>query len=149
MAGHTTFGKDREGTRNEVVRIAASGRRGMLHDVRHLDASSIYGLSEWAAVPGVRLLFIHPIGANPGRQGASCAEPYEPAYMPCRLARCAPSASALSLAQAICGWVRPPKPQSAPAMTFSAPTRRAKRRMRWATSSGCSTPSVACEIMPG
>jgi hypothetical protein len=42
----------------------------------------------------------------------------------------APCASARSLAQAICGCVRPPKPQSAPAIIFSGPTRRAKRRMR-------------------
>jgi hypothetical protein len=38
------------------------------------------------------------------------------------LAIAAPSRSARSLAQAICGWTRPPRPQSVPAMTFSWPT---------------------------
>ena len=33
-----------------------------------------------------------------------------------------PSARALSFAQAICEWTRPPRPQSVPAMTFSRPT---------------------------
>src|SRR5262249_29206855 len=70
----------------------------------------------------------------------------EPGY---RVARAAPSLSAFSLAHAIWGWVRPPKPQSVPAMTFSAPSSSTKRRMRCATSSGCSMPSVACETMPG
>jgi hypothetical protein len=34
----------------------------------------------------------------------------------------APSASVASFAHAICGWIRPPNPQSVPAMTFSRPT---------------------------
>jgi hypothetical protein len=44
-----------------------------------------------------------------------------------------------SLAQAICGWTRPPRPQSVPAMTFSWPTISANVMMRSASSSGCST----------
>src|SRR6476646_146514 len=39
----------------------------------------------------------------------------------CFVASLAPSASAPSLAQAICGWTRPPRPQSVLAMTFSRP----------------------------
>src|SRR5262249_54511046 len=39
------------------------------------------------------------------------------------LASAAPRASASSLAQAICGWTRPPRPQSVEAMTRSLPTR--------------------------
>src|SRR5579871_872345 len=38
------------------------------------------------------------------------------------LASRAPSTRAWSFAQAICGWMRPPNPQSVPAMTFSRPT---------------------------
>src|SRR5437762_8181850 len=57
----------------------------------------------------------------------------------CRLASAAPWASASSFAQAICRWTRPPRPQSVEAMTRSRPTRSAKRRIRSATSSGCST----------
>src|ERR1700722_1891646 len=38
------------------------------------------------------------------------------------VASLAPSASACNLAQAICGWMRPPRPQSVPAMTLSRPT---------------------------
>ena len=49
---------------------------------------------------------------------------------------------ARSLAQAICGWTRPPRPQSAPAMTFSLPTTSAHVMMRSATSFGYSTRSV-------
>src|SRR5262249_6213057 len=66
-----------------------------------------------ARPPGDRLGRSAQIPA-PGRQGL-------PGY---RAARAAPSASAFSFAHAICGWVRPPKPQSVPAMTFSAPSRR-------------------------
>ena len=65
------------------------------------------------------------------------------------LASAAPWASASSLAQAICGWMRPPRPQSVPAMTFSRPTSLAKRTMRSATSSGCSTTLVAWLTTPG
>ncbi len=46
-------------------------------------------------------------------------------------------------------WMhRPPRPQSVPAITFSRPTRLAKARMRSATSSGCSTTSVAWLTTP-
>jgi hypothetical protein len=38
-------------------------------------------------------------------------------------ASAAPSASAASFAQPSSGWIRPPNPQSAPAMTFPAPSR--------------------------
>ncbi len=38
------------------------------------------------------------------------------------LASLAPSVKAASFAQAICGWTRPPNPQSVPAITFSRPT---------------------------
>src|ERR1700720_3664480 len=60
-----------------------------------------------------------------------------------RLASAAPCTNASSLAQAICGWIRPPRPQSVEAMTRSRPTRSAKRRIRSATNSGCSTTLVA------
>ena len=60
-----------------------------------------------------------------------------------RLASAAPAASASSFAHAICGCTRPPRPQSVEAMTRSRPTRSAKRRIRSATSSGCSTTFVA------
>ena len=60
-----------------------------------------------------------------------------------------PSTSASSLAQAICGWMRPPRPQSVAAMTFSRPAASAKRSMRSATSCGCSTTLVAWLTMPG
>ena len=66
-----------------------------------------------------------------------------------RVASAAPATSASSLAQAICGWTRPPRPQSVEAMTRSRPTRLAKRRMRSATSSGCSTTLVAWLTTPG
>src|SRR4029078_7040541 len=61
----------------------------------------------------------------------------------------APCTSERSFAPEICGWVRPTQPQSVPAITFAGPTRLAKRRMRCATSSGCSMPSVACETSHG
>src|SRR6185295_6112291 len=60
----------------------------------------------------------------------------------------APSASASSLAQASCGWTRPPSPQSVPASTFSRPTRSANRTIRSATSSGCSSTLVAWLTTP-
>ena len=41
------------------------------------------------------------------------------------------------------------KPQSAPAMTFSRPTSSAKRTIRSAISSGCSTMLLECVITPG
>src|SRR5205085_7874029 len=63
--------------------------------------------------------------------------------------RAAPSTSALSFAHATCGWVRPPKPQSQPAITFSRPSTSTSRRSRSATRSGCSTTSVACVTTPG
>src|SRR6185437_12528151 len=47
------------------------------------------------------------------------------------------------------GMERQPKPQSVPAMTFSLPTRLAKRWMRCDTSSGCSTTSVEWVTTPG
>jgi hypothetical protein len=40
-------------------------------------------------------------------------------------AKAAPSTSADSFAQPSSGWMREPKPQSAPAMTFPAPSRSA------------------------
>ena len=40
----------------------------------------------------------------------------------CLLASAAPADNARSLAQANCGWMRPPIPQSVPAITFSRPT---------------------------
>ena len=54
-----------------------------------------------------------------------------------------------SFAHAICAWMRPPRPQSVPAMTFSRPTSRAKRTMRSATRCGCSTTLVAWLTTPG
>ena len=56
----------------------------------------------------------------------------------------APSTMARSLAQATSGCTSSPapdvpKPQSVPAITRSRPTTSAKRTMRCATSSGCST----------
>jgi hypothetical protein len=53
-------------------------------------------------------------------------------------------AQARSLAQAMCGWTRPRRPQSVPAMTFSWPTISVNVMRRSATSSECSTRSVAC-----
>ena len=52
------------------------------------------------------------------------------------------------------GWIssapaKVAKPQSVPAMTFSRPTISAYLTMRCATSSGCSTSTVECEITPG
>ena len=64
-------------------------------------------------------------------------------------ANAAPCASASSLAQAIIGWTRPPSPQSVAAMTRSLPTPLVKRRMRCATSSGCSTTFAAWLTTPG
>ena len=46
-------------------------------------------------------------------------------------------------------WTRPPRPQSVPAMMFSRPTIAAYRRMRSATSCGCSTRLVAWLTTPG
>jgi len=66
-----------------------------------------------------------------------------------RVASAAPWTSACSLAQAICGWIRPPRPQSVDAMTRSRPTRSAKRTIRSATNSGCSTTLVAWLTTPG
>ena len=69
-------------------------------------------------------------------------------------ARRAPSTSAASLAQATCGRIsfepaKVAKPQSAPAITRSRPTTDAKRSIRWATRSGCSTSTVDWVITPG
>src|SRR3984957_13596392 len=65
------------------------------------------------------------------------------------VASLAPSASTCNLAQAICGWMRPPRPQSVPAITFSRPTTLAYRTMRSATTCGCSTILVAWLTTPG
>jgi hypothetical protein len=61
----------------------------------------------------------------------------------CFVASLAPAARAWSFAQAICGCTRPPSPQSVEAMAFSRPTALAKRTMRSATNSGCSSTLVA------
>src|SRR5215468_5806127 len=66
----------------------------------------------------------------------------------------APSASAWSFAHTILGWIslefaKFAKPQSEPAITFSRPTILAKRQMRCATNSGCSTSTVELEMTPG
>src|SRR5262245_9832983 len=61
----------------------------------------------------------------------------------CLVANRAPSDNAFNLAQTSWRCSRPPRPQSVPAMTFSRPIKLAKRRMRSATSSGCSTTLVA------
>ena len=70
------------------------------------------------------------------------------------LASRAPSASAFSLTQTTDGWTsqvaaKLAKPQSAPAMTFSRPTAWAKRPMRSAISSGCSTMFEEWVMTPG
>src|SRR6266566_3286765 len=62
----------------------------------------------------------------------------------------APSARAWSFAHTTVGWIsvqlaRFAKPPSEPAITFSRPTMLAKRQMRWATNSGCSTSTVELE----
>src|SRR5262245_40829361 len=72
----------------------------------------------------------------------------------CLLAIAAPSLSALNFAHTIDGWIsfepaNVAKPQSEPAITFSRPTTFAYRPIRSATSSGCSTRMVECEITPG
>src|SRR5262245_19833273 len=72
----------------------------------------------------------------------------------CFVAIRAPSTSASNFAHTTLGWIsvepaNVAKPQSAPAMTFSRPTARANRVMRSATSSGCSTRTVDCVIVPG
>src|SRR5262249_25139553 len=83
------------------------------------------------------------------RQNAAGAGSHDLAPQGWRLASAAPCASASSLAQAMSGWIRPPSPQSVEAMTRSRPTSFAKRRMRSATSSGCSTTLVAWLTTPG
>ena len=70
------------------------------------------------------------------------------------LASSAPWASASSFSHATSGSTRPkptnvPKPQSVPGMTRSRPTTSAKRPMRCATSSGCSTKLVFVSMTPG
>src|SRR5215469_9337887 len=70
------------------------------------------------------------------------------------VARRAPSASAANLTQTTVGWTsqeveKLAKPQSAPAITFSRPTTPAKRVIRCATVSGCSTRLEAWVITPG
>src|SRR5205085_11314165 len=71
-----------------------------------------------------------------------------------RLAIRAPSANAANLTQTTLGWTsqvaaKLAKPQSAPAMTFSRPTAPAKRPMRSAISSGCSTMFEEWVMTPG
>src|SRR5688500_12325016 len=65
-----------------------------------------------SAVPGGFLFFNRALQyagrAKPSSPEASC---YEKSAL---LASLAPSTSDCSLAHAICGWLRPPKPQSAP-----------------------------------
>jgi formiminotetrahydrofolate cyclodeaminase len=70
------------------------------------------------------------------------------------VARRAPSESADSFAQTIEGCTRLrygvwANPQSVLAMTRSRPTSSARRTMRWATSSGCSTTLVEWLMSPG
>src|SRR4029453_7569056 len=72
----------------------------------------------------------------------------------CFVAMRAPSTSAPGLAHTPLGWIsvepaNVANPQSAPAMTCSRPTARAKRPIRSATSSGCSTRTVDWVIVPG
>jgi hypothetical protein len=64
------------------------------------------------------------------------------------LAIAAPSRSTRSLAQAICGWTRPPRPQSVPGDDVFLPTISANVMMRSAISSGGSTRSVAWLTIP-
>src|SRR6516165_6733680 len=88
-----------------------------------------------------------------GSRAVSCNNPpnYERARFPqsCRLAIFAPWRMALNFSQMTVGCTSvvyiacEEKPQSAPAMTFSRPTSRAKRMMRSAISSGCSTMLLA------
>src|SRR5262245_21332141 len=71
-----------------------------------------------------------------------------------RDARRAPSARAPSLAHTMVGWIssepaKVAKPQSLPAITRSRPTTLANLTMRSATSSGCSTSTLDCVMMPG
>src|SRR5215472_9082018 len=71
------------------------------------------------------------------------------------VARRAPSARAANLSHATLGCVslnrtaEAANPQSAPAMTFSRPTRAANRMIRSAISSGCSTRLVVWLMTPG
>src|SRR5580704_14946503 len=73
----------------------------------------------------------------------------------CLVARSAPWRNALNFSHTTvgCTSVRykacEENPQSAAAMTFSRPTSLAKRTIRSAISSGCSTMLLACVIMPG
>ena len=83
-------------------------------------------------------------GSNSASPRSNPDEPPRLQFHNRRVAISAPSVSALSLAHATSGWTSSParavaKPQSVPAMTFSRPTTLAKRSMRSATSSGCST----------
>src|SRR5215470_1576713 len=70
------------------------------------------------------------------------------------LAMRAPSAKAASLTQTTLGCTsqveaKLAKPQSAPAITLSRPTTPAKRLMRWAIASGCSTIFDEWVMTPG
>src|SRR6476646_10829262 len=64
-------------------------------------------------------------------------------FQSCFEARSAPSRRARNFSQASCGWIRPPSPQSVPAITFSRPTMFAYWTILSAISSGCSRTFVA------
>src|SRR5699024_3717238 len=68
---------------------------------------------------------------------------------PQALAILAPSPRDWTFAHAMSAWTRPPRPQSVEAITRSVPTASVNRRIRWATSSGCSTTFVAWLTTPG
>src|SRR5271170_3196103 len=66
----------------------------------------------------------------------------------------APAPRAASLVHTTLGWTsheveKLANPQSAPAITFSRPTTPAKRPIRWAMASGCSTRFEAWVMTPG
>src|SRR5262249_79767 len=88
-------------------------------------------------------------GPSPGALHAAVRRPHSS-----RVAIFAPSTSEASFAHMMVGWTRCAnglwaKPQSVPPMTFSRPTISARRTMRCATSSGCSTILVAWLMTPG
>src|SRR6185312_896821 len=76
------------------------------------------------------------------------------AALACFEAIAAPSTSASNFAQTILSWIsslpaKLAKPQSVPAMTRSRPKASIQRPSRCAMSSGCSTITFDCVIMPG
>src|SRR5215831_12408146 len=107
-----------------------------------------FDLSSLREVPWAPRRTVTPAGITPLGPGPLCTRGRGPHTAPdqrCLVARRAPSASAANLSQATLGWVslnrtaEAANPQSAPAITFSRPTRLANRTMRSAMSAGCST----------